>query len=191
MDEARESRRHFLLSSTALTGAWLASNWPGIAAAEHAAHVASLDGPVRFTFFNAADAADVEAVTAQILPSGATPGRATLARRTSSIARWPRSSVNVPPLFARGSRISRARFTPHIPRAHRSRQRVHPAWPVLGQEGVEGNAHVLLVLHLSRIVGEGRREGCGIGSCGVPGPSLGDYLAGTGLRGAADAAGEC
>jgi gluconate 2-dehydrogenase gamma chain len=75
MDEVRESRRHFLLSSAALTSAWLASNWSGIAAAaEHAAHVASASEPARFTFFNAADAADIEAVTAQILPSGSTPG---------------------------------------------------------------------------------------------------------------------
>jgi hypothetical protein len=72
MDEARESGG--ISARHGAPGAWLASNWPGIAAAEHAAHVASLDGPVRFTFFNAADAADVEAVTAQILPSGATPG---------------------------------------------------------------------------------------------------------------------
>ena len=32
---------------------------------------------------------------------------------------------------------------------------------------------------------------CGIGSCSVPRPSLGDHVAGTGPRGAADAAGEC
>lgn len=75
MDETRESRRHFLLSSAALTSAWLASNWPGIAAAaEHAAHVASASAPATLTFFNATDAADVDALTAQILPSGGTPG---------------------------------------------------------------------------------------------------------------------
>jgi len=34
-------------------------------------------------------------------------------------------------------------------------------------------------------------EGCGIGSCRVPRPSLGDYVAGMGPRGAASAAGEC
>src|SRR4029453_16720439 len=34
-------------------------------------------------------------------------------------------------------------------------------------------------------------EDWGIGSCGVPRPSLGDYVAGTGPRGAGDAAGEC
>lgn len=76
MDEAQESRRHFLLSgSVALTTTWLAANWPGIAAAaEHAHDVAAATEPAKFTFFNATDAADVEAITAQVLPSGATPG---------------------------------------------------------------------------------------------------------------------
>src|SRR5262245_58087452 len=76
MDLPHSSRRHFLLTgSVALTSAWLASNWPGIAAAaEHAAHVASATEPTTFGFLSAADAADVEALTAQIIPSGATPG---------------------------------------------------------------------------------------------------------------------
>jgi hypothetical protein len=76
MDEVQESRRRFLLSSgVALTSAWLVSNWPGIAAAaEHAAHVASTNEAAGFGLFSAADAADVEAITAQILPSGAAAG---------------------------------------------------------------------------------------------------------------------
>jgi gluconate 2-dehydrogenase gamma chain len=70
------SRRAFALGSSAvLTGAWIAANWPGIAAAaEHAAHVASTTEPATFGYLSAADAADVEALTAQIIPSGATPG---------------------------------------------------------------------------------------------------------------------
>jgi hypothetical protein len=76
MDLPRESRRNFLLTgSAALTSAWLAANWPRIAdAAEHAAHIASATQPATFGFFSAADAADVQALTAQIIPSGATPG---------------------------------------------------------------------------------------------------------------------
>jgi hypothetical protein len=76
MTQPQESRRNFLLTGgVALTSAWLASNWPGIAAAaQHAAHVASASEPVGFGYFSAADAADVEALTAQIIPSGATPG---------------------------------------------------------------------------------------------------------------------
>src|SRR5215468_10621991 len=76
MDLPQESRRQFLLTGTAaLTSTWLASNWPSIAAAaEHAAHVASATAPATFGYLNAADAADVEALAAQIIPSGATPG---------------------------------------------------------------------------------------------------------------------
>jgi gluconate 2-dehydrogenase gamma chain len=76
MNQPQESRRNFLLTGgVALTSTWLAANWPGIAAAaEHAAHVASASEPVSFGFFSAADAADVEALTAQIIPSGTTPG---------------------------------------------------------------------------------------------------------------------
>jgi hypothetical protein len=76
MDLPQHSRRNFLLTGTvALTSTWLAANWPGIAAAaEHAAHVASATEPATFGYFSAADAADVEALTAQIIPSGATPG---------------------------------------------------------------------------------------------------------------------
>lgn len=76
MDSPDASRRLFLASSSAaVTGAWLASHWPGIAAAaEHAAHAAVAAAPAGFSVLSAADAADVEAITAQILPSGATPG---------------------------------------------------------------------------------------------------------------------
>jgi len=76
MDLPQQSRRNFLLTGTgALTSTWLAANWPGIAAAaEHAAHVALATEPATFGYLSAADAADVEALTAQIIPSGATPG---------------------------------------------------------------------------------------------------------------------
>src|SRR5687768_8030098 len=76
MDSPDASRRLFLAaSSAALTSAWLASNWPGIAAAaEHAAHASVAPGRAGFSVLSAADAADVEAITAQILPSGTTPG---------------------------------------------------------------------------------------------------------------------
>jgi gluconate 2-dehydrogenase gamma chain len=78
MNQPLESRRNFLLSTAAgVTSAWLASNWPGIAAAaDHAAHVAatSTSAPVAFGFLSPTEAADVDAIAAQILPSGATPG---------------------------------------------------------------------------------------------------------------------
>jgi hypothetical protein len=76
MSEPDGSRRKFLCGSGgALAGAWLASNWPAIAAAhEHAAQAATAAGPTAFAFLSAADAADVDAIAAQILPSGSTPG---------------------------------------------------------------------------------------------------------------------
>jgi hypothetical protein len=70
------SRRSFLLSSGGLfTSVWLAAQWPGIAAAAHHADDAPIEvSPAHFGFFSAADAADVDAICAQIVPSGATPG---------------------------------------------------------------------------------------------------------------------
>ena len=70
------SRRSFLLSSGGwLTGAWIAAHWPNIAAAaHHADEVSAVPAPLGFEFLNAAEAADVEALSVQIVPSGATPG---------------------------------------------------------------------------------------------------------------------
>jgi gluconate 2-dehydrogenase gamma chain len=70
------TRRSFLLSSGGwLTGAWIAAHWPAIAdAAHHAAEASSASAPPGFEFLSAADAADVDAIAAQIVPSGATPG---------------------------------------------------------------------------------------------------------------------
>jgi hypothetical protein len=69
------SRRSFLLSGSGLVSSvWLAAQWPSIAAAAHHAEEAAGDAPAHFEFFSAAEGADVEAVGAQIVPSGATPG---------------------------------------------------------------------------------------------------------------------
>ena len=75
-DQDEISRRAFLLSSGGLfTSLWVASQWPSIAAAAHHAEQAPDDlTPAHFEFFSAADGADVAAISAQIVPSGATPG---------------------------------------------------------------------------------------------------------------------
>jgi gluconate 2-dehydrogenase gamma chain len=74
-DRDDSSRRSFLLSSGGLlTSVWIAAHWPAIAAAAHHAESAAAVAEPRFEFFDAADAADVEAISAQIVPSGATPG---------------------------------------------------------------------------------------------------------------------
>jgi hypothetical protein len=75
-DQGDNSRRSFLLSGGGLlTGVWIAAHWPAIAAAAHdAENMSAVPAPAGFEFLNAADAADVEAISAQIIPSGATPG---------------------------------------------------------------------------------------------------------------------
>ena len=72
----KSSRRSFLGSSAATLGAgWLMANWPQVKAAAHAAHENAASGDAAaFKFLSADEAVDVEAVTAQIIPSGATPG---------------------------------------------------------------------------------------------------------------------
>ena len=70
------SRRAFLVALTdALGVSTLALNWSEVASAAHTAHAglqASDTPPIRF--FTAADAADVEAIAATIIPGGTLPG---------------------------------------------------------------------------------------------------------------------
>jgi gluconate 2-dehydrogenase gamma chain len=75
-DQDDLSRRSFLLSAGGLvTSAWLATHWSAIAAAaQHAEEAAAAPTPLGFQFFSAGEAADVDAIAAQIVPSGATPG---------------------------------------------------------------------------------------------------------------------
>lgn len=75
-DRPGNSRRSFLVSSGGwLSGAWIAAHWPAIAAAaNHVEAMSSSPVPAGFELLSAADAADVEAIAAQIVPSGATPG---------------------------------------------------------------------------------------------------------------------
>jgi len=52
-----------------------ALDWSAIARASHAAHAAvSAGGPIEYTLLGAADVADIEALTSQIIPSDDTPG---------------------------------------------------------------------------------------------------------------------
>ena len=75
-DQSDSSRRSFLLSSGGwLTGAWIAAHLPAIAAAaHHAEQMPAAASGARLQFFSAGEAADVEALCSQIVPSGATPG---------------------------------------------------------------------------------------------------------------------
>ncbi len=70
------SRRQFLIrSATGLGGAWLTLHWPAILdAQDHAREAANSTTAPAFQFFSADQAAEVEAVAAQIIPADDTPG---------------------------------------------------------------------------------------------------------------------
>ena len=70
------SRRQFLLqSATGVSALWVSANWPSLlAAAEHAHEQAKSSSPKKFEFFTLAEAAQVAAVAARIIPSGDSPG---------------------------------------------------------------------------------------------------------------------
>ena len=75
-DDQGQSRRAFVISSLAgVSTAWLATRWSGILAAEAYAQQAVQSGSsAKLEFFSAADAAEIEAVAAQIIPTDGTPG---------------------------------------------------------------------------------------------------------------------
>jgi gluconate 2-dehydrogenase gamma chain len=75
MNIGEASRRQFLLGSVSgLSSAWLASRWPAILAAQEHAQNAESGRPAQFQFFSPEEAVEVEAMAAQIIPSGDTPG---------------------------------------------------------------------------------------------------------------------
>lgn len=70
MDAPERSRRSFLKDSAAgLGAAWIAANWPAILAAEERARTES-----GFAFFTPEQAVELDAMTAQIIPTDHTPG---------------------------------------------------------------------------------------------------------------------
>jgi len=76
MNELDASRRRFLQATGGAVGAgWLALHWPQIAsAAEHAHAAATGEAPREFKLLTPAEARDVEAIAAQIVPGGTTAG---------------------------------------------------------------------------------------------------------------------
>lgn len=70
------SRRVFLVGSCAgVSSAWLAANWPEITAAQRHAHKAAQSGGAHaFQFLEPGQAAELEAVAAQIIPTDDMPG---------------------------------------------------------------------------------------------------------------------
>jgi Gluconate 2-dehydrogenase subunit 3 len=70
------SRRNFLTrGGAAVSAVWLSAHWPAIiAAAEHAHQAAKTSAPPKFQFFTPKEAAEIDAITARIIPSDETPG---------------------------------------------------------------------------------------------------------------------
>lgn len=72
MNSVDESRRQFVRTSlSGLSSVWLATRWPAILAAQQQAQAAE---PGKFQFFSPEQAANVEAIAAQIIPTTDTPG---------------------------------------------------------------------------------------------------------------------
>ena len=76
MDTTAFSRRKILLAAGELFGAaWVGLDWLQLARAAADPHAVAQSSPdAKFVFFTPADAADVEAITAQIIPTDDTPG---------------------------------------------------------------------------------------------------------------------
>lgn len=76
MSTKRRSRRAFLINSMAgLNAAWVTANYPGILAAQDYVRQKTQAGQLpQLSFFNEAQAAEIEAMTAQIIPTDDTPG---------------------------------------------------------------------------------------------------------------------
>ena len=76
MSTRGQSRREFLLSSVSgLSAAWVVANYAGIVEADAFVQQAARSGqPGRLAFFTPAQAAEVEAMAAQIIPTDETPG---------------------------------------------------------------------------------------------------------------------
>lgn len=69
------TRRNFLAhSATGLGAAWTLATWPTILAAHEHAHRTGLAESPKLEFFTPAQATEIEAIAAQIIPSDDTPG---------------------------------------------------------------------------------------------------------------------
>jgi len=70
------SRRDFLTrAGGAVSAVWLSTHWPAIvAASEHAHQAAKSAAPSKFQFFTPEQAAEIDSITARIIPSDETPG---------------------------------------------------------------------------------------------------------------------
>jgi gluconate 2-dehydrogenase gamma chain len=70
------SRRGFLSESlTGISAVWISTHWPAmLSAASHARQAAQSATPVKFEFFSSEQAAEIDAISARIIPTTDTPG---------------------------------------------------------------------------------------------------------------------
>jgi len=70
------SRRTFLLrAGTGISAAWISANWPALLSASKHAHDAAVAAkPPKFQFFTLEEAAEIDAITARIIPTDELPG---------------------------------------------------------------------------------------------------------------------
>jgi gluconate 2-dehydrogenase gamma chain len=70
------NRRHFFLRAGAgFSAAWISANWPALLSAATQAHKAAKAAtPPKFEFFTPEEAAEIEAITAHLIPTDDTPG---------------------------------------------------------------------------------------------------------------------
>jgi len=121
MNEHDPSRRRFLIGSgSGISAAWIILEWPAILAAQEHAHRAAEPGQLlRFEFFTAEQAREIEAMTAQIIPSDDSPG----AREAHVVHFIDRALVTFgrdkQPSYTRGLESLRAKTRELFPEAHK------------------------------------------------------------------------
>lgn len=75
MGEERNRREFLIQAGTGLSAAWITANWPAIlSAAEHAHKAAQAGTPPKFEVLTPEQAVEIDAITAQIIPTDDTPG---------------------------------------------------------------------------------------------------------------------
>jgi len=121
VDKDGASRRQFVIRSlSGLSSTWLALQWPAILAAQEHAHKAAAPGTsVSFQFFSPDQATEVDAATAQIIPTDETPG----AREAKVIYFIDRALVTFDrdkqPLYTQGLKELQAKTRELFPQAER------------------------------------------------------------------------
>jgi gluconate 2-dehydrogenase gamma chain len=75
MEQTSGRRRFLIAGARGLSAIWVSTRWPALlAAAEHARQAAQSAVAPKFDFFSAAEAAEIEAITARIIPTDDSPG---------------------------------------------------------------------------------------------------------------------